>query len=110
MTPLSGQTMKVATRDDIINITKKADALHYNRILHDQAVKDLDPDGANVLIPAMMHEYAEGVPVDPHMRAFVYLSVIGTDEPVRSIIDVPIETWSALPKANLSQESDPRNG
>lgn len=101
---------RVATQTDVRVIAANAAELDYNRQVGSDIIHKLDPEGRSLLTAMMIHEHAHFEKVDPHMRAVAYLKVSNTNEPVKVIIDVPMTDWDALPEAEISYPSDPRNG
>lgn len=101
---------RIAGSDDIKHIHKTASVLNYNRILRDDLIEELDPDGLSLIVPAMIHKHAQGVEVAPHIRAFAYLATAGNDHPIRAIMDIPMDIWESLPETAITLPGDPRNG
>jgi len=101
---------RVASFADMELIQQQASELNYNRVLSDGVFEKLDPDGMSLIVPTMIHEHAHFEKVDPHMRAFAYLKVRGSDSPVRAIIDVPMNIFDSLSETTITLPNDPRNG
>lgn len=107
---MTSNNTRIAAFSDIQTIASDAAEADYNRRLSDEILAALDPDGQSLLAGMMIHKHAAGVPVEPHVRAIAYLKLTGKDEPVRAVMDIPMDRWSALSDATISFPSDPRNG
>lgn len=80
---------------------KEVSKIGYNRTLNCDAIESLDPDGTHLAKQLMPHEHIGGVLVEPHVRADVWLKFTNVDEPVSTIIDIPMDTFLELPDVEL---------
>ena len=90
---------KVATATQLRSLNNRADKRNYNRVLSNAAMKNLDPDGFNILSAFMVHEHAAGVLVAPHQRCQVWLKMKGQDKPVMGWLDVLTDDYDSLEDA-----------
>jgi hypothetical protein len=78
-------------------LNERATALNYNRTLYPEAIDRLPDDEIFAISPIMIHEHAQGKPVDPHLRCSIK-SVTGQTDLGFVLIDVPMELFELLPK------------
>jgi len=97
--------VRVASRDLLLAATRRAKRLHYNRQLHHDAIQELDPDGYNLLWVQMIHEHAEGGPVEPHYRCWALLKFKDTMEPQRTMLDIPMGHFNTWPRLTDVKEA-----
>lgn len=85
-------------------LNARATALHYNRTLYPEAIDKLPADEIMAIRPIIIHEHAQGKPVDPHLRCSIQ-SVTGNTNFGFTMIDVPMELFEMLPsRAELSTD------
>jgi hypothetical protein len=81
----------------------------YNRLLDLSAVDALPADAEIGIVPAMVHEHAAGKPVEPHIRAMVYLLSESESEPkLFGFLDITMAHWRVLKRcqAQLAAENE----
>jgi hypothetical protein len=101
--------LRVASYDQLKHICDEAKKQNYNAQLQDTHIAMLDPEGENLLVPALVHEHAQGKLVEPHMRAFAYMKATDQLDPMRHIIDIPMKQWESLTSVdNVEFGGDPR--
>lgn len=76
---------------ELLVIAAEATKLDYNRQLSDDALDSLDPDGVHVIQPFMIHEHANGVAVDPHMRCRLFLKFEELTGAQEAWLDIPFD-------------------
>lgn len=88
---------KFADKKLIKLVNAEAGRQKYNRQLDDAALDTLADDAILALSPLIVHEHAQGKPVDPHFRCsvrFVHPSQIAWDG---LMLDVPMHMFELLP-------------
>lgn len=108
-------TDRVANTVQMMQITAKATRLNLNRRLNFDPFKNFGGDwsrrlmsnSVHVLQPILVHTYAQGQPVEPHMRVMGFLRLKGgiVTRPDQRILDIPMDTWERLPYAVLTRET-----
>jgi hypothetical protein len=76
-------------------LNREAERRSYNRQIMEDAIDQLPADVLIAVMPVMIHEHAQGKPVDPHLRCFIFAD----PDPVglnRVMLDVPIEMFELL--------------
>lgn len=87
----------VLTAVDVRRIARHARTADLNRLISENTLKDLDPDGFSIM--AMMlpfHNIDHGGPA--HHRVQVFLKMRGTMEPCEGFADVLVTDWDKLPE------------
>lgn len=79
----------VANTRDLRTIAREAHARGLNRKLKPAQFKLLDPRGTHILSPRFMHDRADGKLVEPHLRMYVHIKLIGKQRAIEQMIDVP---------------------
>jgi len=85
--------IKAVSAQQLIDVSREAETLNLNRVLPDEAIKHLDPDGTSVVWAVMIHEHAQGQPTKPHYRCSALIKTNDRTDPWQTIIDVPIDTF-----------------
>lgn len=91
--------IKYATKEQLIKINNRAIEKNYNRAVEPEFLNGLDD---NLLFPIcldLLHEHAQGKPVEPHMRCMFVLSAA----PDRLMLDVEMGMYEML------SEYDPKS-
>lgn len=85
----------VVNTEELLALAYDAGKHGFNRQLDESRLHtDVDPYGLHVLSLAMFHDKSGTV---PHVRATVFMKVKNQSEPVRTWLDVAVETWDELP-------------
>ena len=87
---------RIASTLELRIVASHGRASGYNRQLSQEVLRGLDPEGIHVIEPLMLHEHANGKPVEPHLRCQVYLKEPAQTYPRRAIVDLEIEDVEAL--------------
>lgn len=89
---------RFADKNLLRKINNEAVRRSYNRALDKKAVENLDEDLIVAITPMLVHEHAQGRPVDPHLRCAVAI-VHPVPAPWGGLmLDVPFELFELLPK------------
>jgi hypothetical protein len=64
-----------------------------NRVLDDSVIKDLDPNGLNLLAYRMEHNHKQGIKVEPHWRMMLLLKLTDQIDPVNGFLDVSFNLY-----------------
>ena len=80
----------------------------YNRVLDEEEIVKLDPEGYHILNPFMIHRHAQGEDVPAHMRCRAFLKL--AERPVEdgaheTMLDVPMELFIQMPEALNDEEA-----
>jgi hypothetical protein len=99
--------IKIASREELIHLAELAELNNYNRQLKTgELAERLDPARVTVVKPFMLHAHAGGEPVAQHVRAQVYLPILGERQPMEGWLDIPMDAFDALRVApTVSHES-----
>jgi hypothetical protein len=82
----------VMTTKELREVAREAKRRNYNRNLTPAQFKLLDPKGTHIVTPRQIHHYAHEVPVDPHVRCYAFVALIGQRaKAVERYLDVPME-------------------
>lgn len=74
-----------------------AEKNNYNRTIDPDSIMALSDDAIVAIAPIIVHEHAQGRPVDPHLRCSVQL-VYPTSMPWGGLtLDVPMDLFAILP-------------
>jgi len=84
-----GRSLIVNTRE-LRMIAREAHRLNYNRNLKPAQFRLLDPKGTHILGPRQIHKHAHEVPVDPHVRMYAHIKLLGQPKAIERYIDVPM--------------------
>lgn len=82
--------VKLCRTPQLVEAATASQQEELNRLLPDELLEALDPDGVHVVQPMMVHEHAGGQEVEQHLRCRVYLKVSGTSDPVLTFADFRI--------------------
>lgn len=93
----------MASTKEMRAIAREARRRGLNRQMTPAQFQLLDPKGTHVLTPIAVHEYADEQPVEPHMRMFVYLKMIGKHDAIERHLDVPFEFLHGMLDENQPQ-------
>jgi hypothetical protein len=83
------RSLAVNTRE-LREIAREAHHLNYNRNLTPAQFKLLDPKGTHILSLRQVHKHAHEVPVDPHMRMYAHIKLLGQPKAIERYQDVPM--------------------
>jgi hypothetical protein len=84
-----GRSLIVNTRE-LRMIAREAHRLNLNRNLKPAQFKLLDPKGTHILGPRQIHKHAHEVPVEPHLRMYAHVKLLGQAKAIERYIDVPM--------------------
>lgn len=84
-----GRSLVVNTRE-LRMIAREAHRLNYNRNLSPAQFRLLDPKGTHILGPRQIHKHAHEIPVDPHVRMYGHIKLLGQPKAIERYIDVPM--------------------
>ncbi len=91
---------RLANKALLKKLNDEAARLHYNRQIVPEAIDKLPEDVLIAVSPIMIHEHAQGVPVDPHLRCSVRVL-----DPIEEnvffeglFLDVPMRLFELLPE------------
>jgi len=83
------RSLAVNTRE-LREIAREAHHLNYNRNLTPAQFKLLDPKGTHILSLRQVHKFAHEVPVDPHVRMYAHIKLLGQAKAIERYQDVPM--------------------
>lgn len=93
----SDKYTKVCSTPMLRKINQHSVEMDYNRCLQQDVLdEELDPVGLHIISPIMIHEHRNGVVVDPHLRAWVYMKIKDQEEPERVILDMEMGAYDKL--------------
>lgn len=95
-------TVKCFNKTTIIKANKLAIKRNYNRQLEPSFLKSLPDDQLFPAFFTMIHEHADGVRVDPHVRCWVAFDAKGT----RAFIDCDMNLYNSLYKAFIPDKEE----
>jgi hypothetical protein len=79
------------TTKELRDIAREAHRQGLNRQMTPAQFKLLDPRGTHILSPQFMHNRIDGVLTDVmHLRMLAYLKLLGKQQAVERMIDVPL--------------------
>lgn len=96
---MTTKTVKYFEKRHLQTINREAAKLNYNRQLDNKFVDMLPEEYRYPIIMTLIHEHAQGRPVDPHMRCF-FSALNVTSELVA--IDVPMLLYDMLPETEVT--------
>jgi hypothetical protein len=79
-------------------INREAAKQNYNRQLNDRFLNRLPEDFRYPIVMTLVHEHAQGKPVDAHMRCFFSAFNV---TPELIAIDVPMSFYDILPEVEI---------
>lgn len=94
---------RLCNRTQLREIVEKATKRSYNRVLPNCEIEELNDDTMVVVRPVLIHEFAQGKPVEPHLRCIVEW---GENLEYGGFQDVPFEMIDGLLKVNLNGTTD----
>ena len=92
-------TKKIITAKQLKLIVNEAIKYNFNRAVSNDAIKNLDREGFNVIsivLPFHNGDFAE----IPHHRCQVFAKVYGKDIPVEFYLDVAVDTFNSFRDAD----------
>lgn len=90
-------SVRFADKEILRKLNQVAEKNRYNRTILEQGIDALDADAIVAIAPIMIHEHAQGVRVEPHLRCSVQL-VHPTAMPWGGLtLDVPMDLFEKLP-------------
>lgn len=92
--------IKYATKKQLIQINNRAIEKNYNRTLNPAALETLNADTFFPICFEMLHEHAQGKPVEPHVRCIFVLSAV----PEKVIVDVEMGMYEMLEEHDAPEE------
>lgn len=90
---------KIITSSQLKTIVNEAIKYNFNRAVSNEAVKNLDKEGfnlINIILPFHNGDFAEVA----HHRCQVYAKVYGQEEPREFILDVAVESFNKFRDAS----------
>ena len=91
---------KEATPVQLAQIAAEGDAMGFNRQIAEWVISELDPTCVLLVCPRLIHEHAQGVKIDPHLRTEVYFRLKNGDEGT-AFVDMTFKSFNRLPKLKL---------
>lgn len=94
---------RVASTAELCALIGDARARGWRRALDGTWVGELDPDGAHVLVPVLVHDDMEPTATgtvlrgSAHVRCVVYAKAPGQVAPQLAVLDVAVDRLRALP-------------
>jgi hypothetical protein len=76
---------------ELREIAREAHRRGLNRQMKPAQFKLLDPKGIHILSPRFMHDKADGKYVEPHLRMYLHMKLIGKQKAIELMIDVPFK-------------------
>jgi putative restriction endonuclease len=92
---------KCFDKDTLIEANRIAHRKNYNRSLDFKFVESLPDDKWFPIVMTLIHDHANGVRVDPHMRCWVEFDEKGR----KAFIDVPMKIYDALATLKMPEEA-----
>lgn len=95
----TGDTVAARFADKTLlqKINKEATARRYNRTLDESRLDTLNDEIIVAIDPIIIHEHAQGKPVDPHLRCSVVFVYPKSAPWSGLMLDVPFELFELLP-------------
>jgi len=88
--------MKIAYTDEFVRIGRDSIERGFNRLLPDEFLDSLDPDGVHILTFNMPHEHIASQRVEPHVRTMWLAKVSGQEKGVDVTLDMTLDNFNAL--------------
>ena len=85
-----GRSLAVSTKE-MREVCREAHRRELNRQVTPAQFRLLDPRGVHVLVPQFMHDRADGKRVEPHLRCYSYLKLIGKQKATEKQLDIPMQ-------------------
>lgn len=85
-----GRSIAVNTRE-LREIAREAHRRGLNRQVTPAQFKLLDPKGIHILSPQFMHDRADGKRVEPHLRCYCFVKLIGKHKAIERQLDIPMQ-------------------
>jgi len=89
---ITNMKIKYATKEQLVKINKRAIEKNYNRAVEPEYLDALNDTLLFPICFEMLHEHAQGKPVEPHVRCMFVLSAL----PDRVLIDVEMGMYEML--------------
>lgn len=89
--------VRFADKDILRRLNREALKRHYNRAIEPTFIDEQPEDEIFAVAPVIIHEHAQGKPVDPHLRCSIH-SATGRTELGFVMLDVPFELFELLPE------------
>ena len=89
---ITNMKIKYATKEQLVKINKRAIEKNYNRAVEPEYLDALNDTLLFPICFEMLHEHAQGKPVEPHVRCMFVLSAL----PDRVLIDVEMDMYEML--------------
>jgi hypothetical protein len=91
---------KVATTEQIAQLNNIAKERNLNRVLSDEFIEELDPNGWHLCATAFIHEHAQGESVPPHVRGLWHFKTFEGDQSVNGTLDMDSAYYMSLAEWN----------
>jgi hypothetical protein len=94
--------MVYADKAALRSLNADAARRNYNRQFDPAAIEALPDDAVFVISPIMIHEHAQGKPVEPHLRC----SVRGLEKTaalMMAVLDISADMFKTLPKTHATE-------
>lgn len=98
------QRIKFTNKTQLTLLNETAAKLNYNRQLVPEAIDALHDDAYVAILPILIHEHAQGKPVDPHLRCSLH--VFGEPAPLPAMLDVPMDLFELLAEIDVAELAD----
>lgn len=89
--------VRFADKDILRKLNDEAIGRDYNRAIQPAFIDKQPDDEIFAVAPIMIHEHAQGKPVDPHLRCSIH-SATGRTDLGFVMLDVPFELFELLPE------------
>lgn len=86
----SGKSLACGTRE-LREVARDAHRRGLNRQLTPAQFQLLDPKGVHILTPQFMHDRADGKRVEPHLRCYCFVKLIGKHKAVERQLDISMQ-------------------
>ena len=90
-------SVRFADKDILRKLNDEAIGRDYNRAIQPAFIDKQPDDEIFAVAPIMIHEHAQGRPVDPHLRCSIH-SATGRTDLGFVMLDVPFELFELLPE------------
>lgn len=99
-------TTRFADKEILKKLNDEATRLGYNRQILPEGIDSLNPEAIVALSPIMIHEHAQGVRVDPHLRCFVRIVHPESQAFNGLMLDVPMHLFELLPERTAVETAE----
>jgi hypothetical protein len=100
---LNSKIVRFADKPTLRRLNQEACDRDYNRAIVPEAIEKWPDDEVFALVPALVHEHAQGKIVAPHLRCCVK-SATGQTDLGFLMLDIPFELFELLPKKETSND------